>query len=180
MLTAKGGPLQEQFDTWVNEFFAAWPGSIPEHRRANPFHEIAASLESNSLLPDQSAILLTAHTGTEETAVADTWRTWQTFVESGKNDLTGLKRAAKDHFRRPEPFILLCCGALLAGNRGVAYRAVERVMRLDPKYTVVREKLFSRFARRARPALPFLSRSNPVNVWIGRIRQWWQTRRALD
>ena len=57
---------------------------------------------------------------------------------------------------------------LKAGRRKEAYRVLIRERRLHPGHRGIREEL-KRMGRRRRRVLPFLSRRNPVNVWLGRI-----------
>jgi tetratricopeptide (TPR) repeat protein len=79
----------------------------------------------------------------------------------------------------PETELLLnAARAHLALNqRERALRHVVRGLELRPddaRLRAARDAL----GRRATPVLPFLRRSNPANVWLGRLRHRWRSRNA--
>jgi len=57
---------------------------------------------------------------------------------------------------------------LRAGRRREAYRSFMRSLRLEPKHAASVHSL-KRMGYRRRPAVPFLARSNPINVFLGRL-----------
>ena len=59
---------------------------------------------------------------------------------------------------------------LLADQRREAYAALVKGLRLEPGHRGIVHDLRS-MGLRKKPLLPFLSRSNPVNVLFGRLRQ---------
>ena len=58
---------------------------------------------------------------------------------------------------------------LNAGRRAEAYRCFVRGLRLEGDHPTIRSALRS-MGIRSRPALPFLARSNPLNLFLGRLR----------
>ena len=75
----------------------------------------------------------------------------------------------------PEPELILNQARvqLFLGHRQRAVRVVVRGLELapdDPALRAAREAM----GWRGRPVLPFLSRENPLNVWLGRLRHRWQ------
>jgi len=57
---------------------------------------------------------------------------------------------------------------VLAGERGEAYLTFEKGLRLQPGHPGILREL-RRLGKRRRPKVQFLSRSNPVNVILGRL-----------
>jgi hypothetical protein len=76
--------------------------------------------------------------------------------------------AAREEFFNPEMWLNLGRVELAANRRRAAYRAFVRGANLAPENGELQEHL-SRMGIRRRPALPFLRRSNPLNVWMGRL-----------
>jgi hypothetical protein len=105
---------------------------------------------------------------------------WYGFLKARVDgDLRGglkLVRSASDiAFWEPRIFFHLADLALRAGRRSEACQALEKGLRVapgDPDLTRLRRLI----GVRQSPTLPFLSRSNPVNRWIGRLRHRWQGR----
>ena len=58
---------------------------------------------------------------------------------------------------------------LNAGRRAEAYRCFVRGLGLEGDHPRIRSALRS-MGIRSRPALPFLARSNPLNLFLGRLR----------
>lgn len=70
---------------------------------------------------------------------------------------------------RPEPLLMLALVQLANNNRRQAYVAIQRAMSAtagDPELAT----LIASLGIRRKPVLPFLERSNPVNVTLGRLR----------
>ena len=58
---------------------------------------------------------------------------------------------------------------IAADRRREAHRVLARAARLQPSHPGIQRDL-SRLGRRRRPAVPFLSRSNKLNVLLGKLR----------
>ena len=88
----------------------------------------------------------------------------------------GLKlcqHSVKIQFYEPENYVNLARTQLLAGDRPAAVRAVIeglKVIRQHPELL----RLHRELGIRAQPILPFLSRSNPLNQFLGRLRYAWR------
>lgn len=88
----------------------------------------------------------------------------------------GLKlcqHSVKIQFYEPENYVNLARTHLLAGDRPAAVRAVLeglKVIRHHPELL----RLHKELGIRAEPVLPFLSRSNPLNQFLGRLRHSWR------
>jgi tetratricopeptide (TPR) repeat protein len=68
----------------------------------------------------------------------------------------------------PDNHCNLAAVYLIAGNRWAAIRALRAGLALDPEHRGLVE-LQKNLKVRRQPPLAFLSRSNPLNVWIGRL-----------
>lgn len=66
-------------------------------------------------------------------------------------------------------FLYLARTYMLAGDRRLAIRALERGLKLHPNDTELLA-LHYEFGVRRRPVVPLLGRDNPLNVWLGRLR----------
>lgn len=55
-----------------------------------------------------------------------------------------------------------------AGRRREGFEILQRGLRLEPEHHGLR-RVLQHMGRRKRPVLPFLSRSNPLNVLLGRM-----------
>ncbi len=78
---------------------------------------------------------------------------------------------------RPQPELLLnqARAQLAMGRRERAARALTLGLELapdDPGLLAAQEAM----GRRRRPIIPFLSRGNPLNVWLGKLRHRWSGR----
>lgn len=88
----------------------------------------------------------------------------------------GLKlcqHSVKIQFYEPENYVNLARTYMLAKDRPGAVRAVLgglKVIRHHPTLLQLHQEL----GIRAQPVLPFLSRSNPLNQFLGRLRHAWQ------
>lgn len=80
----------------------------------------------------------------------------------------------------PEPELLLNQARvqLFMGHRERAVRAIARGLELSPRDPALRAAQDAMGWRR-RPVLPFLSRDNLLNVWLGKLRHRWQKRAGL-
>jgi len=78
------------------------------------------------------------------------------------------REATQLEFYNPDLYLNLGRVLLGAGDRRAAYAALADGYRLQPGHpAIVRE--MKRMGLRRRPPIPFLSRTNPLNVLIGRI-----------
>jgi len=55
-------------------------------------------------------------------------------------------------------------------DRKAAVEALNSGLRLNPKHPRI-NRIFDEIGRRQKPAIPFLPRNNPLNVWLGRKRR---------
>lgn len=77
--------------------------------------------------------------------------------------------AVKKEFYQPENYLNLARTELLAGQREAAVEAIAAGRRIDPDHgglAALQEEL----GNRRPPVLPFLSRRNPLNRLLGRLR----------
>lgn len=86
-----------------------------------------------------------------------------------KEGLALCRHAVEIEFYRPENYVNLAGTYLLMGARRSAVRAIEQGLRIDPGNRQLHD-LRQEVGWRKRPVLPFLSRSNPVNHLLGRMR----------
>lgn len=89
------------------------------------------------------------------------------------------RHSVKIQFYEPENYVNLARTCLLAGDRPGAVRAVVdglKVIRQHP--TLLR--LHRELGIRAAPVLPFLGRSNPLNLLLGRLRHAWRGHAGED
>ena len=92
----------------------------------------------------------------------------------------GLKlcqHAVKMEFYQAENYLNLARTQVLAGHRRGAVRAVTDGLKVEPDNPQLLEVQHELGLRR-RPVLSFLSRSNPINSLLGRIRHLVKPRRA--
>jgi tetratricopeptide (TPR) repeat protein len=85
----------------------------------------------------------------------------------------GLKlcqHAVKMEFYQAENYLNLARTLLLAGQRRPAVRAVADGLKVEPDNEQLLELQQHELGLRQRPVLSFLSRSNPINSLLGRIR----------
>ncbi|HSM14765.1 MAG TPA: hypothetical protein VLA66_11930 [Thermoanaerobaculia bacterium] len=84
----------------------------------------------------------------------------------------GLKlceHAVKIQYYEPENHMNLARVQLLMGDRRGAVASIARGLKLDPNHRGLKELRLD-IGVRKRPLIPFLSRSNPLNVLLGRLR----------
>ena len=92
----------------------------------------------------------------------------------------GLKlcqHAVKMEFYQAENFLNLARTQVLAGHRRAAVRALADGLKVEPDNEQLLE-LQHELGQRKRPVLSFLSRSNPINTLLGRIRHFVKPQRA--
>ncbi len=88
----------------------------------------------------------------------------------------GLKlcqHSVKIQFYEPENYVNLARTYLLAGDRPGAIRTVLEGLKVIRQHPTLL-KLHRELGIRSQPILPFLSRSNPLNQLLGRLRHAWQ------
>ncbi len=83
------------------------------------------------------------------------------------------RHSVKVQFYEPENYVNLARTCLLAGDRPAAVRAVLDGLKVDRQHPALLG-LHRELGIRAQPLLPFLSRSNPLNQLLGRIRHAWR------
>jgi tetratricopeptide (TPR) repeat protein len=91
----------------------------------------------------------------------------------------GLKlcqHAVKLEFYQAESYLNLARTQLLAGQRRAAVRTVAQGLQIEPDHAQLLE-VRSELGLRKSPVLPFLSRSNPLNLLLGRLRHGLAPRR---
>jgi hypothetical protein len=79
------------------------------------------------------------------------------------------RHAVKLQFYEPENYLLLARTALLCENRAEAVKAVRGGLKVDANNAQL-QALSTELGIRQLPVLPFLSRSNPLNQFLGRLR----------
>lgn len=79
------------------------------------------------------------------------------------------QHAVKLEFYQAENYLNLARTLVLAGQRRAAVRALGEGLKIEPDNEQLLE-LQGEIGLRKRPVLPFLSRSNPLNLVLGRIR----------
>ena len=79
------------------------------------------------------------------------------------------RKAAQMEAYRADVWMNLGRVAMAAGRRGEAYRAFDRGRSLDPTHRGIVKEL-RRLGVRRPPAVSFLPRQNPINVFLGRLR----------
>lgn len=77
------------------------------------------------------------------------------------------KISTKHFFLEPEHHHNLALVYLERGDRQSAVESLNAGLRLDPGNTGL-NKIWDRIGRRRRNVIPFLPRSNPLNIWLGK------------
>jgi tetratricopeptide (TPR) repeat protein len=80
------------------------------------------------------------------------------------------ERGVQLDFYQPECYYNLSRAYLAANDVGSAYKAATKGYKLDPNHRGLKQLLAQEFAKRRPPVLPFLKRSNPLNVMLGKMR----------
>lgn len=86
-----------------------------------------------------------------------------------KEGLKLCRHSVKVEFYEPDNYLNLARTCLLAKDRSGAMDAVAEGLRVDPQHVELLA-LHRELGIRRPPVLPFLSRSNPLNLFLGRIR----------
>ncbi len=86
-----------------------------------------------------------------------------------KDGLKLCEHAVKVQYYEPENHLQLARVQMLMSNRRSAVSSIARGLKLDPAHRGLKE-LRVEIGVRKRPPIPFLGRSNPINVLIGRLR----------
>lgn len=79
------------------------------------------------------------------------------------------RHGVKLQFYEPENYLNLARTALLANARGEAVEAVRKGLKID-RNNLELQALYRELGIRQPPVLPFLARSNPLNLILGKIR----------
>ena len=87
-----------------------------------------------------------------------------------KEGLRLCQHAVKAQFYHPECHLYLARVQILAKNRKGAVHAIAQGLALDPRNAALRA-LHDEIGVRKRPVIGFLSRNNPVNRTLGRLRR---------
>lgn len=86
------------------------------------------------------------------------------------------RHAVRVQFYEPENYVNLTRTLLLAGERPAAVRAVLDGLKVDRNNEELLT-LHRELGIRQLPVLPFLSRSNPLNQLLGKVRHAWTSNR---
>lgn len=89
---------------------------------------------------------------------------------SEKIALEACRKALSRQKRDPVLYLNLGRVHLENGKFLQALEAFQDGLRLVPDHPVIKKELAA-IERRSRPAIPYLSRSNTINVWLGRHRR---------
>ena len=87
-----------------------------------------------------------------------------------KEGLRLCQHAVKTQFYHPDCHLNLARVQILAKNRKGAVHAIAQGLALDPRNAALRA-LHDEIGVRKRPVIGFLSRNNPVNRTLGRLRR---------
>jgi hypothetical protein len=79
------------------------------------------------------------------------------------------RHGVKLQFYEPDNYVNLARTALLANERGEAVQAVRKGLKVDHNNLEL-QALYRELGIRQSPVLPFLARSNPLNLVLGKIR----------
>jgi len=94
----------------------------------------------------------------------------------GKEGLALCKHAIKVQFYEPENYVILSRVYLLRERRGKAVKALHQALKLNARHPEAL-KLAKEIGLRRRPVIPFLSRDNPVNRYLGMLRHRFSQRK---
>lgn len=85
-----------------------------------------------------------------------------------ENSIELCTRAIKIEFFRPEYYLNLGKAFLKAGKKQSAINTFRKGLKIDNKNEPIKMEL-EKMGIRARPVIPFLKRSNPINKYLGII-----------
>lgn len=91
------------------------------------------------------------------------------FERKAREGLALCQHAIKVEFYEAENYLNLARIYLLRNRRGKAVAALQRALKLNPRLAAAK-RLAREIGFRRRPVIPFLSRSNPVNRYLGILR----------
>ena len=91
------------------------------------------------------------------------------FEGRAKEGLALCKHSIKVQFYESENYLNLSRVYLLRHRRGRAVEALQQALKLSPKHPEA-IKLAKQIGFRRPPVIPFLSRNNPLNVYLGKLR----------
>ncbi len=154
-------------------------GGGPADAVATGAHEEGTAAFAARDLPSAHAAFERAHRRAPRDPVHMSWY-GLTLVLVEKNSNLGLVLVDQAlRLAGPDPDLLLNSARvhLALNQRDRAVRAISRGLELwpeDPRLLAARDALGTRSA----PAIPFLSRSNPLNRLLGRLRHRWALRNA--
>lgn len=160
-------PLQLQ---WLNDFVAHWRQFGRTRQHLPLFYAVLERLSlTQPRIPPQVLSELEPESA-DERLLMDLWCAWNAFVS---NDwwraIQKIELVCEKLPGLPEPWIVLTLVQLANGNRMQAYEALRRALSVDPSDQELRQ-LLGKLGIRRRPIVPFLPRSNRVNVTLGRLR----------
>lgn len=155
---------------WVKDFFTRWKRKARPLGGDRAFYALLSKFEIDSLLIPVLDLDSAKPENEDETLLLDCWRAWNDFnLGNPQKSLGKLKDLARKSKRRPEPYVLLGTAALLRNDRSVAYKALNYALKLYPDNEQI-ELLLKRLGERKDPVLPFLDRSNKLNIALGKLR----------
>lgn len=110
-------------------------------------------------------------TGSAEAAIAASYLGYASALlrREVRDGLALCERVAERDFYHAEVHYNHARTLLVAGHKSRAVRALDRALIIDPTF-VDAFQLRCELGERRSPVLPFLSRGNPLNRFIGRIR----------
>jgi hypothetical protein len=86
-----------------------------------------------------------------------------------KEGLSLCEHSIKIQFYEPENYVNLARVWMLKRNRRHAAEALQQAININAYHPAVR-KLVREMGVRSKPVIPFLSRDNPLNYFLGRLR----------
>ena len=101
------------------------------------------------------------------------------YEKRGKEGLALCQHAIKVQFYEPENYVLLARVYLLRHRRGKAIEALQKALKLNARHPEA-IKLAREIGFRRRPVIPFLSRNNPINRTLGKMRHSLTQNKASD
>ncbi len=153
---------------WARELFERWP-QVMGTRSDDPFFAVLRTVDHETMLPDAEVLSAALADAQGSPGILELWPAWQTFLAGDpRHGFSALRKTAKQFTNSPEAAALVGAAGLLANSREVGWKAWHEARRLDARYAFL-DVIMDRFGRRRGPVLPFLSRTNPINVTLGRL-----------
>ena len=154
---------------WARELFERWPQAMGRQPSA-PFFAVLRTVDHETMLPDAGVLAAALTAAGNNPGTLELWSAWQTFLAGDpRRGFSAFRKTARQFAKSPEAAALVGAAGLLANSREVGWKAWHEARRLDPRYAFL-DSILDRFGRRRGPVLPFLSRTNPINVGLGRLR----------